>query len=265
MKHLIIIHLFIISVFATSIQFTQAEKNYIQENKNIKIGIESAKPYIFYNSQKDTVDGLYADFLKTILNSSGLNVEFIQDDWSTLLSNFKDKKLDILPATFYSKEREQFGLYSDSYYTVKEYIYIKASQSGDFTNLNNKKIAVVKGYATIPKLKKHFPSIEIIETKNLHESTKLVLEDKADALVDYHLVVENFIYDNTIIGLKGISQNFLEEISVHYLSHIDKPLLHSIIQKSLQNITIKEKEKIFRNWFSDMYIVNPEKTTSKIN
>ena len=233
---------------------TKNEKQLIQNNV-LTVGIESAKPYIFYNESKKDIDGLYSDILKLTIKKTGLKVKYIQGDWNTLLKNFKEKKLDLLPATFYSKSRENFGFYSNPYYQVREYVYTKNTNAkiNSFIDLNGKKIAIVKGYATIEKIQKKFPKINIVQTDNLSQSVSMLLNGKIDALIDYHLVVESYIRENSIVQLKAIAQSELEPISVHYLSHIDKPLLHSVLQKGLNAISRKEKNELLEQWVRTPY------------
>jgi len=237
--------------------FTDTERNWL-ENNTIDVGIEKAKPYIYFNKSKNDIDGLYSDIFKLVIKKSGLKVKYTQGAWSEILQNFKEKKLDLLPATFYSKKREDFGIYSDPFYHVREYIYVNSDNQtiNSFEDLSNKKIAITKGYATIAKIKEKFPKIQIIETNNLVESVSMLQNNYVDALIDYHLVVETYIRDNAIIGLKSIAQSILDPISVHYLSHIDKPILHSILQKSLRAISRQEMNALLKLWVKVPYKQN---------
>lgn len=242
------------------IDLTEEEKSWINTN-SIKIGIEQAKPYIFFDEKKGKNSGLYFDILQEVIKSTNLEVEYVHKPWSELLEDFKNKKLDLLPATFYNKEREKFGLYSDGYYKVREYIYVsdKNNQVKSLKDLEGRKVAITKGYATIDKIKKKFPKIEIIETSGLDESTSKLLNKEVDALVDYHLVVENYIRDNSIIGLKDIAQNDLDAVSVHYLSNIDKPILKSILQKGLNSISREQMNTILKKWVKNPFVTDSDK------
>ena len=234
-----------------NINFTQTEQKWIQENPII-IGIENAQPYIYFDDKTQKIDGFYADILKVVLKKTGLQKQYVSAEWSQLLKDFKEKKIDLLPATFYNKNREKFGNYTTDFYKVREYIYINQHNNtiNFFKDLANKKVAIVAGYATIEKIKQKIPSITIVKTKNLEESIILLKTEQVDALIDYHLVVEDFIREHFILGLKPIVQHELEPFSVHYFSNIDKPLLQSILQKGLDSITREEKNKILQNWIN---------------
>lgn len=240
---------------ATQVPLNSQELQWIKNNK-ISVGIETAKPYIYFNDETDDIDGFYADIFKLIIDKTNLEVEYKKESWSELLKGFKKNKIDLLPATFFSKGREEFGLFSRSYYQVREYIYTKSMAYDKLKNLNKKKVAIVKGYATIKKLKEKFPAIKIIETDDLAESVALVLDGTVDALIDYHLVVEKFLLDNEIVQLKGLPQTYLDSASVHYFSQKDKPMLNKILQKGLNGITEEEKNKLYKKWFNKKNINN---------
>jgi two-component system, NarL family, sensor histidine kinase EvgS len=233
---------------------SEKERKWIQNNK-ISIGIEQAKPYIYFDKNKNKNNGLYNDIVQKVINNTGLEVEYVYSPWSTLLKDFKEGKLDLLPATFYSKDREEFGFFSNEYYKVREYIYVKDKniKIKNFKDLENKKVAITKGYSTIDKIKMKFPKIKILETNGLDESTSKVLNGEVDALIDYHLVVENYIRDNSIIGLKDIAQESLKPVSVHFLSSIKKPVLKSILQKGLKDISREEMNLILQKWIRTPY------------
>ena len=233
------------------------ERKWIQNNK-ISIGIEQAKPYIYFDKNKNKNNGLYNDIVQKVINNTGLEVEYVYSPWSTLLKEFKEGKLDLLPATFYSKDREEFGFFSNEYYKVREYIYVSEKNTNikSFSDLEGKKVAVTKGYSTINKIKEKFPKIKIIETNGLDESTSKVLNKEVDALIDYHLVVENYIRDTSIIGLKYIAQESLKPESVHFLSNINIPILKSILQKGLNDISREDMNLILQKWIPSPYNSN---------
>mgnify|MGYP001176962340 CR=1 FL=1 len=240
----------------------EEEKNWIENNK-ITIGIEPAKPYIFFDNIKNKNDGLYNDILQKVIKNTGLEVEYIYSPWSRLLEKFKKQKIDLLPATFFAKDREKFGFFSNEYYKVREYIYVSAENNTikNFKDLENKKIAITKGYSTIKKIKEMFPKIKIIETNGLDESTSRVINGEVDALVDYHLVVENYIRDNSIVGLKDIAQEDLKSVSVHFFSNIKKPILKSILQKGLDDISREEMNIILQKWVNTPYVSDEKQIT----
>ncbi len=230
------------------VNLTQEEKKWIQTH-TVKVGVEQWAPVVFSNNGKD-IDGICGDFTKKIIEVTNLKVEIVNDKWDKLLKDFKNKKLDLLPATYYTDKRAKFGLYSDDYFAMKDYIYIKDTTTNinSMEDLNGKTLAIPKGYGTIDKIEKKFPNIKIVLTKDLDDSIFKVLNGKVDALYDGQITVEKKINDELISGLKGIAQNSFKAAKLHYFSKIDEPILKSILQKGLKSITIEDKKKILSKW-----------------
>ena len=231
--------------------FTKKEKNWIHTH-TITVGVEQWNPVVFSNDGHD-IDGIAGDFMKKIIEYSGLRIKIINEQWSTLINDFKAKKIDILPATYFTKERSLFGLYSTGYFKMKDYIYVRENnkdiRSLEYLNEKFQKLAVVKGYGTLPKLRKKYPNIKLILTKNLEESISKLLTGEVDALYEGGIAVEKTISDELITGIKGFPESSFKASPLHLFSRIDEPILQSILQKSLNSISSKEREKIISKWF----------------
>ena len=115
-----------------------------------------------------------------------MKIVIVNDKWSGLLNSFKDKKIDLLPATYYTEDRAKYGLFSTGYFKMKDYIYVKDDVNNikSLKNLNGKKLAIVKSYGTIPKIQKKYPNINLVFTKNLGESIQMLLDGRVDALYE---------------------------------------------------------------------------------
>ncbi|MEA3554883.1 MAG: transporter substrate-binding domain-containing protein [Campylobacterota bacterium] len=246
----IIVIFFTLNLSANQDIFTSIEKDWINNN-TIKVGVEQWEPVVHMN-KNNTIDGISGDILKLIIKKTDLKVEYVSDEWSNLLNNFKNNNIDLLPATYYTNERAKYGLYTKSYFKMKEYIYVKSSNNSikSFDDLTYKKIAIIKDYGTIPKIKKAYPTIEIIETNNMEESINFVLDGKVDAYIDAQIGVVDFLNKNIVVGIKGISQTSFEASPLHFFLNIKKPILQSILDKSLSLISSEEKSQIVFKWLN---------------
>jgi len=226
--------------------FSDEEREWIKTHV-VSVGVEDWKPVVFSNDGKD-IDGIGGDFTKLIVEKTGLKFEVVTDNWDTLLKDFKDKKIDILPATYYTDNRAKFGLYSDGYFKMKDAIYIKETNLDikSLKNLEGKTLAIPKGYGTIDKLQKEFPKIKLVFTKDLDDSINRVLNG-----YEGHIAAKTKIDDELIKGLKAVSVKGFSAPTLHFFSKIDEPILQSIIKKGLKSISYKDKEKIMNKWAGD--------------
>jgi len=247
------IYFFIItSLFSnTDLNLTHDEKIWIQKN-TIKIGTESWKPIVYLNKKTDKLDGIVGDLLNIAFDNLGLKTKIISKEWSQTLEDFKNHKTDLLPAVYYTKEREKFGNYSKKFFSLPEYIYVKKSNTTikSFEDLKYKKLAIIEGYAMIDIVHKRFPTINIVKTKDLQQSIDYVLDGKVDAMMDGQIIIENFIRENLIVGLKGLSQSAFDANDVYVLTNKEKPILKSIIQKGIDSISLAQKNIIISKWLN---------------
>ncbi len=232
------------------VTLTPEEQNWI-ETHTVKVGVEQWLPVVFTNDRKE-IDGIAGDFTKKIIEKTGLKIEIVNKKWDKLLKDFKNKKIDLLPSTYYTEERATYGLYGDGYFKMKDAIYLKESNKDikSLKDLEGKTLAIQKGYGTIDKLKKAFPKIKLVYTKDLDDSINRVLNGKVVALYEGQIAAEAKINDELIKGLKPLSVKAFKAPTLHYFSKIDEPLLHSILQKALHSLSYQDRADIISKWVS---------------
>lgn len=256
MYKVIIILFLSINFLYAQVQFTKEEKQWIKNNPTVTVGGEMDwAPFDFVN-QKGEYEGITKDYLDLISQKTGLKFDVVTGyTWSELIKNFKDKKFDILPAVYHAKDREKFGDYSVSYYTVRDYLFTKeSSQIQSLKDLDGKILAIPKGYTTIAKIKAQHPQIKILETKSIVNSIASVLSNQADATLEVHAVMSYTIQTNAIEGLKIVSQESLGINPLHILVQKEKQLLLSILNKTILDIDKDEQLKISQKWLSSLQI-----------
>lgn len=242
-----------------STNLTFEEKDWVSKNV-VVLGAEHWAPVSFSNDGTD-LDGITGDVIKLLEERVGLKFKIKNDLWNNLLNDFKQKKIDLLPVTYYTDERANFGIFSKPYYKMLEFLYVKEKNNSinSFEDLKGKTLAIPKGYGTIDKIKKLIPQINILETVDIQDSIQQVLSGNADALYDGQLAVEYELKRNLIDGIKAIPQNTFKASDLHFFSNIDKPILASILQKGLDSITYEEFQKITSRWIGENKSINLNK------
>ena len=229
---------------------TEEEKNWIDQNR-VMVGIEEWPPVTFI-ANDGTAGGIAGSYLHLLSQRTGLQFDIVGGEWGILLKGLREKTIDLLPATYFTEERSTYGLYSEPYFLTKEFIYVLADNQKihSINDLARGKIAIVKDYGTIPRLKKLMPEVTIVETKNILASINAVLNGEVDALMDVQATTQLALQANSIGGLRGISQDAFSASPLHLFSRIDKPLLHSILQKGLDTIIEEERRNIKKKWLN---------------
>ena len=152
--------LFFHSITYATIEFTPKEKEFIKNHGTIIVGGElDWAPFDFVNKDGE-YQGITNDYLNSISKKSGLDFKVITGfTWNELVEMFKNREIDILPAVYYSAEREEIGTYTNSYYSVRDYFFVRNnSKIKSFNDLNGKVLAIPKGYTIISRIQKAYPA-----------------------------------------------------------------------------------------------------------
>ena len=235
------------NISATDI-LTPEEKAWI-ETHTVTIGVEPWEPVIFMND-KGEVSGISGDFTRRVVQNTGLKVKYISKEWKVLLKEFENREIDILPDVYQTDEREKFGLFGSGYFKMKDYLYVKEKNTNitSMDDLSGKTLAIQDGNGNIKNIKKMFPTIKLLFTKDAADSIQKVLKGDADALYAGQVIVETIIKEELIVGIKGIRQIAFKAPSLHFMSNTDIPILQTIIQKGLNQIKYKDRQTIISTW-----------------
>tara|TARA_R110002033_G_scaffold109635_1_gene155650 strand:+ start:35256 stop:37952 length:2697 start_codon:yes stop_codon:yes gene_type:complete len=231
-----------------SIKFTNEENEYIKSNPIIKYSEVDWMPLSIIENNE--MHGIIGDFLKIIRIRSGLNFQFVPSkSWKDVLDKFSEGKIDLIPAVTSNSEKESLGLVSKMYSKFPMVIITgsKYSYVNSLNDLKNKVIAVPKYYTSYNFIKRNYPNIKILETSNIQEALILVEKGKADAFVG-HIATSIFYISLLHLSDLKISGSTLFDFEHHYLVQKNNPILLSIINKTIDSITQKEKKDIYSNW-----------------
>jgi len=230
------------------INLTAEEKLWIKNNI-VKIGISPWYPITYYNKKNNEFGGVGFDMVNNVVKNLDLNVQYVPNKWNVLLEDFKQNKIDVLPTTYYTKQRAVYGHFSKPYMDIKEQLYVKKDKNiNSFEDLENGSIAIVKSYGAIEKIRKKYPTIKIIEVDTLKQSVNMVLSNKVDAIFNTQFGIDSFLNDNFIYDLKPIYQTNFIPSPLHLFTNKNNTILQNILQKGLNALSYEEKNKIVSKW-----------------
>ncbi len=249
MKFIILILIFLNTLVAQDIGLNQEERNWIQNNE-IKVGVTDLYPLTYINKDNQ-MDGFANDILKLIIKKYNIKTKTVVANQGTIFSSFKTNEIDLVSLVNEEKAKSSFGVYSSPLLQIKKILFVKKEQNSinSLDDLKHKKVAIINEQGSISKIKKINPYIRIIQTKNMQESVRKLLEGKVDALMASPIIIQKYLEDNLIIGLKAMPLISFEPSNLYFFTNNNKPILQTILQKGLNSITIKEKKELFDKWF----------------
>lgn len=234
----------------SSLQLSVAEQNWIKNHPIIRYGAEKDwKPFDFINEQGKH-DGLTKEYLQLISRATGIKFIPIFDDWNKLLDLIKQKEINLLPALYFSKARNQHLTYTHSYLSILDYFFVhEGIQADTMSDLDGKTLAIPKGYTYIETVRQQFPQIKIILTENLTTAIQSVIERKADILLESYAVI-NYQLKKTGIATIRPFKAFGTDAQADLFMAVphEYAIFANILNKSLSAIPESEKKRINNKW-----------------
>ncbi|CAH0525356.1 response regulator [Vibrio hippocampi] len=224
------------------------EKQWIANHK-VRVGIEHWPPMLF-KTDDGSIGGLAGAIINQIVEKTGLQVELVEGEWSELLQQFYAGEIDVLPHSYKNLEREQYGEFTTPYFLVRELFFVrkKETQYKTSADLANAKVAISQGYTTIDKIKTVLPNIQVVEAGNIDQAIQLVLDGKADAVLDAESVIKDWLARNKVNSLRSINEDVVSPSTLHLLSSNQLPLLHSILQRGLDSLKLRDLILTQNDW-----------------
>ncbi|SFV69781.1 Sensor histidine kinase/response regulator [hydrothermal vent metagenome] len=243
---------FYINLFASGLpQFTTKEKAYIKTHPIVTLGSDYKWPPYDFVDTSGMPTGISANILKIIAQKSGLHFHIIPDIWAKTMQKMRLHKIDGLTCAVATKERKKFLLFTKPYTTMPIAIITLQRQNGikSIENLEGKIVAINKGSYLNEWLHKKYPHIKLYLCSSNEEALKAVAFGKADAYVGNIAVATYLMKENFLTNLKVVSELPQMQTEVSIAIDKNKPLLFSIIKKSLNSISYDERMQIIKKWF----------------
>jgi len=259
MKLRIIILLLIVNcLFASSNvqlfdKLNDEEKQFLLKHPQIIVSNEKDWAPYDYNEQ-GVAKGYAIDYLKLIASKLDIEFKFETDTWSNLLEKIKTKKIDIIHPISYNKSREKYLSYANKFIEADIAIVSIDTQNGikSISDLENKIVAVGKGWNSTKYLRKNYPRIIFKEYDTSKEKLEAVAFGKADAAIEYYMTT-NYIKNRYLLdNLKIVDRIDIDalKLNLHIAVRKDWPIFTSIINKVIENITDEEILSLNKKWIN---------------
>lgn len=250
LKLFLIISMFF-NVYA-SVEFTTLEKQWIQNNPVIKVGVDENWPPFDYVDNYGNHNGVSSDYLSIISAKTGLNFEIYSDQWSKVFEKAKNNELQILACASKNKERREFFKFTDSYINVDIAVAVRKDfELNEFNDIANHRIALPKDNFIHEALKKSFPNAEFIFTKSNEEALEYISYGKADIYVGNLPVISYFTEKNLLTNITISFKAPFDKAELSIAVNKENEILYSILNKTLKSIPQSKRKEIQKLWVND--------------
>ena len=230
------------------------EKNYLEKKKTIKMCVDPDwMP--FEKIEKGKHVGIAADYIKIIEEKIKKPIILVPTKtWSESLELGQKKDCDIFSLIRTTPKREKYLNFTKPYLEIPLVIAadINAPFIDDILQVKDKKIAIVKDYAVGEILRVKYPNIDFVNVNNIHEGLELVEKGSVFGFIDTLLTI-GYQIQNNYIGQLKISGRFNEIWELGIGVRNDEPILTSIFDKAIDDISANQKQRILNKWISVNY------------
>ncbi len=237
-----------------SLELSNSHKNYIEKNPIVNMCIiPDIRPYSFI--ENNNISGFAIDYFNLLEEKTGLSFNLIKtENLSQSLEYLKNKKCDILSSAVKLKERESFANFTKSFIDVPFVLVTnaKASFIDDISVLRNKKISLVKNYASTQFLQKIYKNIDFVLVDSMDEGLKKVENDELYGHIDLLYTSWYKIHANNLNKLR-VSAKLDYSVPISIAVRKDYHELYEILDIAVSNIDSSIVDQILQRWVSVEY------------
>lgn len=235
--------------------FNEAEAQWLKAHPVIRVGIDPNWQPIDFVDHNGEFSGIAAQLIQYLSRKTGL--EFTYDSqmpWPETLARAKNHDLDLLAAVTPTTAKSAYLAYSLPYLHLPLVVATKINTPyfSNFTQLENKTLAVVNGYAVHDLLQEHYPEGNLLLVDKPLAGLQAVAAGKAFAYIDNAAVIGALIAKHRLTTLQ-IGGALPFQASVTFGVRQDWPELLSIINKVLEKLPPEEWEKMQAQYLEVVY------------
>lgn len=257
----------IIQFFYKSQALTGDEKQWLSDHGPIIYGADQNSPPLRYvDSDTGQYKGVSVDLIQALSIELGVEIKFRPQVFKDALLSLKYGQIDIFDI-FPSLERSKNYLFSDPIYNIRGIILVPSNNSSikSYTDLKNKKVALVNGDYAVEYLNLNVPGINFYKTDDMEHAIKLLMEGKVDCVVGDEPVISYFIDALKCKDKTNIIDKPLYEKGVTLAIPKSEAKLLNIINKSVLSIKKKKvAQKIQQKWFGISTPISKDEISNKI-
>jgi len=233
---------------------TNEEKRYLKKKAKITMCVDpNWMPFEKIENNKHI--GIAADYIKIIENKIQTPIVLVPTKtWNESMKKGKEKKCDIFSLVMSTPEREKYLNFTIPYLTTPLVIAanINAPFIDNLEQIKDQKLAIVSNYAYAEILKIKHPNIHFIDVPNINEGLKLVEKGEIFGFIG-SLATVGYQIQNNYIGQLKITGKFDDTWNLGIGSRNDEPILNSILNKAIEDISSAQKQEILNKWISINY------------
>ncbi|MEP3112166.1 transporter substrate-binding domain-containing protein [Nisaea sp.] len=231
-------------------ELTEVEQDWLDRTGPIRIGINASWAPMDFVDADGKPRGIGAGFLRAMDRRLDGIIEIVPGPWPEIYAAAKAGDLDGIADISPTPARQEIFAFTEPYIEVPHVIFALADAPllTSLNSLRGKHVGVEKGFFLGDLIEKRFSSSTVSRFATTGDALTAVSKGEIDAYVGNRAVSKYAIHTLLINNLK--EHGTVEETSSinAFGFHKSNIVLRDIVQKALDNITVREKRSIFGAW-----------------
>jgi polar amino acid transport system substrate-binding protein len=254
-KYIVFILIFVLP----TIIFSQEGKvlNKILNSGELRVGTSASQPPFTMKTKDGQLMGYEIDLAKILTDGLNLKLKFVEIPFSELLPALAKGEIDVIMSGMtITPERNLTCSFVGPYIVSGKSILAKAkriSELDEMGEINRPaiKVAALNGSTSQRFVENLIPKVDLILTQDYENAVKLVLEDKADAMIADYPICRLSILRHPDAGLATLDEPLtIEPIGIALPPNAFQ--VHNLVENYLNALQISGVlENLERKWFRD--------------
>lgn len=232
------------------LNFSRQEKRFLDTLPVVRMCVAPDwMPYEGIDNQGQHI-GIAAEVMDLLSVYLGKPFKLIETThWSESLQAVKERRCDILSAAANTQERRQFLNFTKNYLSFPNVIITRKQHSfiNHISELNGRRVGVVKNYYQAGVLQSDFPDIDAVLVNNVAQGLDMVSKGHLDAFIGAIASTGYYIQQRGFTNLH-IAGHFPENIQLAVAVRNDWPQLLTALEKSVNALRSTDLQSIFQRW-----------------
>ncbi len=234
---------------ASNPTWTVEEQSYIDNHPTLSFGVDPQfVPFEFVEDGE--YKGIASEYIEIIEERTGIDFVRVPNlTWPEAYLQALNGDIDVLPAISKTTDRERFFSFSSMYYEVKRVIVTRNNYTSisKIADLYGKIVAVQTG-SSHESFLLNYPEINLSTYDTVSEGLTAVSTGDEIAFVGNLATCDYLIKSSGLTNLRFIALSSETKTGLHFAVLKDKPVLLSILNKTLDSISTEKRNEINSHW-----------------
>jgi len=236
--------------WSAELLLTAEEKQWLADHPIIRLSPDPAFAPIEEVTENGKYVGMAADYLELIEKKTNFKFTVVTyPSWKQVIVETKARNVDVLAAVTRSPQRLEYLNFTAPHIRLPGMIIVsdRTPDTVSIDDLKSMRVASPAGYVWFDLIGYDHPEIKLLEASTLRQGLRDLSFGLLDAVVADPATVTQIIKEEGLGNLRiGGETGYFFDLA--FAARKDWPILHSILEKSVQSITEQEHRSIVDRW-----------------